>query len=188
MFLKSPSGLAAHGATISASHEGGLLVPEVELAAIIGRRCVVTGPEEALAVVAGYTIMNDLTDASHFRGDSIDLVMAKNFPGCAPLGPWMVTPDEIGDVQDLELACAVNGEPRQADSTASMIWRTAELIAYSSGAGLAPGDVVSTGSPAGVFKAGASVPALSQGDTVEARIAGIGCLTNVVGRAGGFID
>ncbi len=161
---------------------------EVELAVIIGAPAHDVDVSEALEFVAGYTICNDIgaRDIQRFEMEhQIGIVMAKNFPTFAPLGPWLVTSDEIPDPQILRIGLEVNGEPRQDANTADMIFSVAELIAYWSRLGLEPGDIITTGTPAGVALARSEpeVFYLKPGDTVRAFIEGIGALVNPVSRS-----
>ncbi len=158
---------------------------EIELAVVIGTPAFRVSERDALGCVAGYTICNDVGARAIQRFEmehQIGLVMAKNFPTFSPLGPWIVTADEIPDPQTLALRLEVNGETRQDATTADMIFSVAALVAYWSRIGLAPGDVISTGTPAGVAVARAD-PArfyLKPGDHVCAMIDRIGVLENPV--------
>lgn len=151
---------------------------EGELAVVIGKpgRHIPAG--RALEHVAAYTIFND-GSVRDFQKHSV--TAGKNFPSSGPLGPWLVTADEIADPQALTLTTRVNGEQRQRTSTADMILSVAELIAYvSSFTPLAPGDVIATGTPEGVAQARTPPPWLRPGDVVEVEITGIGILRNPV--------
>jgi 2-keto-4-pentenoate hydratase/2-oxohepta-3-ene-1,7-dioic acid hydratase in catechol pathway len=112
----------------------------------------------------------------------VGIVMAKNFPGFAPLGPVLVTADEIPDPQVLDLVLTVNDDVRQAANTRDMIFGVAELVAYFSRLRLEPGDLITTGTPAGVALARPEPERyyLQPGDTVAARIEHIGTLNNIV--------
>ena len=178
---------------------------ETELAVVIGREGRLIPAERALEHVYGYTIMNDVTARDRqvrMRPDgtcSYNLGPGKNFDTCAPMGPVLVTADEIGDPQSLALRTFVNGEVRQNNSTASMIWPVAELVQFfSTYLTLRPGFVISTGTPGGTAwgtdeELGARkttrddvVPApgyLSPGDEVRCEIGGIGSLRNRVRAA-----
>jgi 2-keto-4-pentenoate hydratase/2-oxohepta-3-ene-1,7-dioic acid hydratase in catechol pathway len=137
---------------------------------VIGQRCRDVAADRALSVVFGYTCANDVTarDIQHAEGLPS---YAKSFDTFCPLGPWIETALDPSDVQ---VTCSVNGEERQNASTSSMLWNVAALIAYVTEAmTLLPGDVLLTGTPAGV---GPILP----GDTVTVDIEGIGRLTNTV--------
>ena len=158
---------------------------EVELAIVIGRPAFNVTEDDALSFVAGYTICNDIGARELQRAEmesQIGITMSKNFPTFGPMGPWMVTADEIADVQALTLELRVNGERRQHASTADMIFSVRQIVAYWSRIGLHPGDVISTGTPSGVALAMPEPEKyyLKPGDVVEAEIEGIGRLVNRV--------
>jgi 2-keto-4-pentenoate hydratase/2-oxohepta-3-ene-1,7-dioic acid hydratase in catechol pathway len=161
---------------------------EIELAVVIGKPAFRVPIEQALDHVAGYTICNDLgaRKIQHAEMEhQIGIVLSKNFPTFAPLGPWLVTADEVGDPQSLDLRLTVNGETRQQASTSDMIFPVARLVSYWSQVGLAPGDIISTGTPAGVA-VGRPDPGpfyLRDGDVVAAEISRVGTLRNPVRRA-----
>jgi 5-carboxymethyl-2-hydroxymuconate isomerase len=145
---------------------------------------------KALLHVAGYTICNDLASRPIQFAEmqqQIGIVMGKNLPGFAPIGPWVLTCDEVPDPQQLPIGLKVNGELRQQASTKDMLFSVAELVAYWSRLGLETGDILLTGTPAGV--AVARPPAerarffLKHNDVVEAYIEGIGTLTNTISEA-----
>jgi len=149
---------------------------EVELAVIIGKRARhVSIDDDPLQYVAGYAISNDVSEREHQleRGGQWD--KGKNAESFNPLGPWIVTADEVADPQALTLASRVNGEIRQNSTTADMIFPVAELISYISRfMPLYPGDIVNTGTPQGVG-AGFDPPRfLRAGDHVELTIEGLG--------------
>jgi 2-keto-4-pentenoate hydratase/2-oxohepta-3-ene-1,7-dioic acid hydratase in catechol pathway len=158
---------------------------EVELAVVIGRPALRVPLERALDYVAGYTICNDVAARGIQRFEmehQIGITMAKNFPSFAPLGPWLVTADEIPDPQTLRVQLLVNGEARQDANTSDMIFPIAELVSYWSALGLEIGDMIITGTPAGVALARPNPEAfyLKPGDIVEAVIERIGTLRNPV--------
>ena len=157
---------------------------EVELAAVIGRAARDVPAEKALSYVAGYTIANDLSARDVMRRDKVepsspfrfDWVSQKCFDGACPLGPWIVPAAQIGDPQNLALKLWVNGELMQDSHTSKMIFTTAEQIAMlSSRVTLRPGDVVLTGTPAGVGMPRGRF--LKPGDTVKLWIEKIGELS-----------
>jgi 2,4-didehydro-3-deoxy-L-rhamnonate hydrolase len=151
---------------------------EAELAVVIGRPGRQLAPEDAMDVVGGYTCFNDVSerlgqfaDGQWFRSKSHDTF--------APLGPWIVTPDEIEDPHALSISCTVNDEVRQDSNTSQMIFSIPEIVSHCSAAfTLEPGDVIATGTPPGV--ALATGKWLSPGDEVTIAIEGIGSLTNPV--------
>ena len=151
---------------------------EGELAVVIGKPGRHIPTDRALAHVAAYTCFND-GSVRDFQKHSV--TAGKNFPHTGPLGPWLVTADEIPDPQALTLVTRVNGEQRQRTSTADMILGVAALIAYvSSFTPLEGGDVIATGTPDGVAQARTPPLWLRPGDVVEVEISGIGILRNPV--------
>ncbi|WP_347403588.1 fumarylacetoacetate hydrolase family protein [Solwaraspora sp. WMMD406] len=149
---------------------------EVELAVVIGRRAhYLASPADAGDVIAGYAVSNDLSEREFQRNDSGgQLVRGKSCESFNPLGPWLVTADEIDDPQRLALSSYVNDQPRQASTTQDMIFDVYHLVWYlSQYLVLEPGDVVNTGTPEGVAMSG-RFPYLSDGDVVRAGIEGLG--------------
>ncbi len=153
---------------------------EAELAVIIGKTGKNIREEDALDYVFGYTILNDVTardlqdrHRQFFKGKSID--------GYCPMGPWIVTADEIADPQNLAVACRVNGVTKQDDNTGNMIFSVRQIIAILSlGMTLEPGDIIATGTPGGVGHARKPPEYLKTGDVMETEIAGIGVIRNPV--------
>ncbi len=148
---------------------------EVELAVVIGRRTRYAEKEDALAHVAGYALHNDYSE----RQDQIERggqwSKGKSHDGYAPLGPILATPDEIGDTHALAMWLTVNGQSRQKSSTKEMIFDVAHLVSYLSRfMTLLPGDVISTGTPAGVGLGMNPPTFLKAGDVVELGIDGLG--------------
>ena len=188
-FAKFASAITAHGTPIVVPDDVLDVDYELELAFVIGRPAYRVPVEQALQYVAGYTICNDVGARQIQRKEmesQIGLTLSKNFPSFAPLGPWLVTADEIGDPQALAIALTVNGEERQHSTTADMIFPVAQIVSYYSQLGLAPGDMFTTGTPAGVAVAmpEPSRYYLKPGDVVRATIERIGTLENVVIREG----
>ncbi|NLU79210.1 fumarylacetoacetate hydrolase family protein [Micromonospora sp. HNM0581] len=149
---------------------------EVELAVIIGRRArYLASPAEADQVIAGYAVSNDLSERGFQMGDSGgQWAKGKSCEAFNPLGPWLVTADEIDDPQRLTLASFVNDEPRQASTTQDMVFDVRHLVWYlSQFLVLEPGDVVNTGTPEGVALSG-RFPYLGEGDVVRVSIEGLG--------------
>lgn len=142
---------------------------EVELAVVIGRELRGASAEQALAGVAGYAVADDLSDRSLQLDHGGTWTKGKSADTYCPLGPWLVTPDELGDPQAVSLTLDVNGERRQTGSTSEMVFAVGELLAYVSGImTLEPGDVVITGTPSGVALAAPEPrPYLRDGDVVE---------------------
>ena len=154
---------------------------EVELAIVIGTRASYVSEAEALAHVAGYCICNDVSEREFQQDRSGQWVKGKSAPTFGPLGPWLVTPDEIKDVQELGMWLDVNGERMQTGSTATMVFGVRTLVSYiSQFMILEPGDVITTGTPPGVG-AGKKPPRfLKAGDTVTLGIDGLGQQTQHV--------
>ena len=148
-FSKMPSCINDPYAPILMPPEGTDLDYEVELAIIVGKRCRRVRAEHAAGVVAGYTICNDVS-VRDWQKRSPTIMLGKSFDTHGPLGPWMVTPDEIGNPHDLRVTCTVNGEVRQSGNTSEMINDCWAQIAYlSTVCTLEPGDVIATGTPSG---------------------------------------
>lgn len=153
---------------------------EVELAVIIGRTARDVQPELALEFVAGYTVANDVSARDVQFGDG-QWVRGKSFDTFCPLGPWIVTPEEIPDPQSLRLSTRVNGEIRQDSTTAEMVFGVRELIAFCSRSfTLDPGDAILTGTPWGVGEFMQPPQSLHPADVVECEIERIGVLRNGV--------
>ena len=159
---------------------------EIELAVVIGGRAKCVSPQEARRHIFGYTIANDVSARSctfsqgrdkRPKDDFFDWLHGKWADGFCPLGPWIVTADEIGDPMKLELSLAVNGEVRQKSRTSAMIFDVFELVSFISHImTLVPGDVIATGTPSGVGLATGNY--LKGGDAICCRIEKIGELSN----------
>lgn len=182
-FLKLPGTVIGPEDDIPHPPEVKSLDYEVELAIIIGKPCIEVSEEEALDYVAGYSAFNDISARDIIRGENKTGIhlMGKSFPGFAPMGPYLVTPDEIPEPQNLKLKLSVNGETRQDSNLSYMIFKIRKMIAYWSQMGLNPGDVLTTGTPRGVA-AGRKPDQppwwLKPDDVVEAEIEKIGRLRN----------
>jgi 2-keto-4-pentenoate hydratase/2-oxohepta-3-ene-1,7-dioic acid hydratase in catechol pathway len=153
---------------------------EGELGVVIGRRARSVPAARWLDVVAGFTVIDDVS-VRDWQAHSPTFTMGKSFDTHCPSGPWIVTPDEVGDPLSLSLQTWVNGELRQRTSTADLIFTPAEMIEYLTTAfPLEPGDLLATGTPAGVA-AGMRTPRwLRPGDTVRIEISRVGTLENPV--------
>ena len=148
---------------------------EVELAIVIGRRARYVAAADALSYVAGYTLHNDYSERAFQLERGGQWVKGKSADTFAPLGPILCTPDELGDVQNLGLWLSVNGEIMQRGSTSDMIFGVRELVSYvSEFMTLLPGDVISTGTPAGVGMGRSPQRFLRAGDMCELGIEGLG--------------
>lgn len=158
---------------------------EAELAVVIGRTCRDVRPEDALDCVFGYTCADDVSARRWQKhGGGGQWIRGKSFDTFCPLGPVLVTADEIPDPQALDIGCRVNGRVMQAGSTADMIFPVRELIAFlSRDTTLLPGTVILTGTPAGVGFARNPPVFLADGDEVTVAIERIGELTNPVRNA-----
>lgn len=162
---------------------------EVELAVVIGRKGKYISKDEAMNYVAGYTISNDISFRDLQRSEGTppktnmfgyNWVKGKGLDNALPMGPWLVTADEMGNIYDKRIALSVNDSIRQEARIGDMIFRVDQLIEYlSDGITLGPGDVISTGTPMGVAQY-SGTPFLKDGDIVEAEIEGIGKLRNPV--------
>jgi 2-keto-4-pentenoate hydratase/2-oxohepta-3-ene-1,7-dioic acid hydratase in catechol pathway len=170
LFLKPNTAVVGPGDAIVLPAQSAEVHHEAELAVVIGRLCRDVPRERAAEVVLGYTCANDVTARDLQRSDG-QWARAKGFDTFCPLGPWIET--EL-DPADLEVTCEVDGEARQAGRTSAMVHDVADLVAYVSQAfTLLPGDVLLTGTPAGVGP-------LRDGEEVSVTIEGIGTLTNKV--------
>ncbi|MEZ0066005.1 2-keto-4-pentenoate hydratase/2-oxohepta-3-ene-1,7-dioic acid hydratase in catechol pathway [Streptacidiphilus sp. MAP12-20] len=158
---------------------------EIELAIVIGAEArYLASPADAAAVIAGYTITNDVSEREWQleRGGTWD--KGKSCETFNPMGPWLVTSDEVADPQTLGLRLRVNGELRQNGSTANMIFDVRHVVWYlSQFMVLHPGDVVNTGTPAGVAMGTPGQPWLRPGDVMELEIDGLGVQRQVLGKA-----
>jgi 2-keto-4-pentenoate hydratase/2-oxohepta-3-ene-1,7-dioic acid hydratase in catechol pathway len=170
VFLKPSTAVIGHGDAIQYPPQSSDVHHEAELAVVIGRLCREVPRERVPEVVLGYTAANDVT-ARDLQKTDVQWGRAKGFDTFCPLGPWLVTGL---DPDDLAVTCTVNSDLRQAGRTAQMIRDVADLVVHISAAmTLLPGDVILTGTPAGVGP-------LHPGDTVAVTIEGIGTLENRV--------
>jgi 2-keto-4-pentenoate hydratase/2-oxohepta-3-ene-1,7-dioic acid hydratase in catechol pathway len=182
-FNKFANALAAHGETVTIPPVTSKADYEVELAVVIGRRAATVPVESALDYVLGYATANDLS-ARDLQLRTSQWMLGKTLDGFLPIGPDLVTADEVPDPQALRLRTWLNGELRQDSSTSDMIFSVAELVSYCSRHfTLLPGDVMITGTPAGVI-AGMEEPVwLKGGDRVVVEVEGLGQLETTF-RAG----
>jgi 2-keto-4-pentenoate hydratase/2-oxohepta-3-ene-1,7-dioic acid hydratase in catechol pathway len=155
---------------------------EVELAVVIGREGKNIARGVALEHVFGYTVLNDIT-ARDIQYRHKQFFLGKSLDGACPMGPWIVTADEIHDPQNLDLRCWVNGVLKQEANTSEQLFSVAETISIlSQGHTLEPGDIIATGTPSGVGFARKPPEFLRPGDVVECEIEGIGWMRNVISR------
>lgn len=152
---------------------------EAELGVVIGRKARNVSEDEALDYVFGYTCLNDISARDMRHGGQWSF--SKGQDTYCPMGPWLVTADEIDDPHNLDIRLTVNGEEKQNSNTRYMIFKTNQLIAHlASGITLEPGDVIATGTPEGVGISYSPPQFLKDGDVVEMHLEGIGSLRNRV--------
>lgn len=176
VFLKAPSSVLGHGGIVQLPYTDRRFDQEGELAAIIGRTARFVPVADALDVVAGYTCCLDIT----MRGGE-DRSTRKSFDTFTPVGPFMVTSDEAGDVSALQLRTTVSGVLRQDADIADLIWDVPRLVSYASSVmTLYPGDIVTTGTPAGIGQ-------ITDGDEISVDIDRIGRLSVSVSNAGAIL-
>jgi len=148
---------------------------EVELGVVIGTKARSIAEADALSYVAGYTICNDVSERSLQVGGPGEWIKAKSYDSFGPLGPWLVTSDEIPDPQKLSLTLDLNGQRMQTGSTSTMIFTVAQLVSYiSKYMTLVPGDVITTGTPPGVGMARKPRVFLKPGDELKLTVSGLG--------------
>lgn len=153
---------------------------EVELALVIGRTCRDIPVEEAMSAVFGYTVLNDVT-ARDLQKRHHQWFKGKGLDTFCPVGPWIVTADAFGDPSGHRVTLRVNGQTRQDSSTSDLLFNVATIVSVlSQGLTLEPGDIVATGTPAGVALGMTPQGWLVDGDVVEAEVEGIGVLRNTV--------
>lgn len=170
IFIKPPTAVIGPGQAIPVPEGVGRVDYEAELGVVVGRRMHKASPYEAAANVLGFTCCNDVTARELQKRDG-QWARAKGFDGFCPVGPWIET--DV-DPSDLTLECFVNGELRQQASTSDMLFDPYELVSFVSNVmTLVPGDIVLTGTPAGIGP-------IQPGDSVEVRISGVGSLVNPV--------
>lgn len=189
-FNKQVGCVVGPGADVHMPKVSTFLDYEAELALVIGRRCRHVSAEDAPGVIAGYTCANDVS-VRDWQGKAQTMTIGKSFDTHGPLGPWLVTEDELGDPNDLAIRCFVNDEERQSARTSEMVFDCFQQVSHLSEAfTLEPGDVIATGTPAGVGLGRQPVRdnLLHVGDTVRVEIEGIGELVNtVVEEPDGFL-
>ena len=175
IFSKAPSSICGPDDDVIIPRGSKKLDWEVELAFVIGRRASYVGVADALSYVFGYLVCNDVSERYWQLENTGQWIKGKSAETFGPLGPWLVTPDEVGDVQNLEMTLDVNGERMQTGNTKTMIFPVAELISYLSGKMvLEPGDVVTTGTPPGVGSGRKPQVFLKAGDVMELSVEKLG--------------
>ena len=181
IFFKAPSALCGPNDDLILPRQSEKTDWEVELAVIIGKRAKYVPQEEALEYVAGYALHNDYSERAYQLERGGQWVKGKSFDRFAPLGPFLATPDEIGDPHQLDLWLKVNGETLQQSNTRDFIFNVPQVISYLSRfMTLVPGDVISTGTPAGVGLGLKPPRYLMPGDVVELGIEGLGTSRQLV--------
>ena len=186
LFARWADTLIAHKAPLIQPRISQMLDYEAEMLAVIGSHtgCNVKA-SDALKHVFGYSCMNE-GSVRDWQRHSSQVTAGKNFVGTGATGPWIVTADEIPDPQALDIALTVNGETMQTANTRDMIWSVAEMIEYiTNWMPLGPGDLIATGTPAGVGSMRKPPVFLQPGDTVSVTISDIGTLSNTVEREHG---
>jgi len=180
LFAKAPSALSGPTDPIILPRSCGQVDWEVELAVVIGREGKRIHPDHAWDYIAGYTVMNDVSGREAQFGDG-QWFRGKSFDTFAPLGPTLVTPDEIDDIRNLQLTALVDGQVMQSGNTGDLVFDIPHLLAYiSEDITLLPGDVISTGTPAGVGIFRNPPITLAAGNVVTCRIDILGALVNPV--------
>lgn len=180
MFNKQSTCVVGPDAPVHLPRASKVLDYEGELALVIGRRCRHVPKERAHEVIAGYTIVNDVS-VRDWQARVRTMTIGKSFDTHGPMGPWIVTADEIGDPHALRLQTRVNGDKRQDSNTKELIFDCFDLVEHLSTAfTLLPGDVIATGTPAGVGIAFKPPKLLVAGDVVRIEIEGIGALQNEI--------
>jgi 2-keto-4-pentenoate hydratase/2-oxohepta-3-ene-1,7-dioic acid hydratase in catechol pathway len=180
-FIQLPDTLVPHCATVACPEDVKEFDYEVEAAAVIGKKIERVSEKKALEAVFGYTVFNDLSAREWQRKEMQNqmILVGKNFPGFGPIGPWILTADEVPDPSVLVLDLKVNGEKRQHEVCSDMIFGFAQLVSFWSRVGLNRGDLIASGTPEGVAMHRKPDPFafyLKSGDVVHASVAQIGVL------------
>lgn len=185
LFLKAPSAIIGPGEDIVPPPFAEHVDHEVELAVVVGKRARRIKAAQAMSFVAGYTILNDVTDRKIQR-DDVQFTRGKGFDTFCPVGPAVVTKDSLPDPSNLSIRLWVDGELRQDGRTSDLVHSVGALIEFiTAGITLEPGDVIATGTPAGVGEWRKPPLFLADGQTVRCEIEGIGVLENRIRRNGG---
>jgi len=181
-FLEAPSCSVGSGATIEIPSITKQLDYEIEVAIVIGRTCKEVSVKSAMDYVAGLMIFNDVSarDIQAREHANNVILLGKSFDGSCPLGPWLVTMDELDDPNNLEMKLLLNDEVRQHSSTANTHYSIAELVSWWSHMTLEPGDVITTGSPPGVISGMKDPEWLKSGDVIKCQVESLGCLVTKI--------
>lgn len=178
LFAKFPAGLIGARDPLVLPSVSDRVDWEVELAVVVGRPIRRATPAEADAAIAGYTVLNDVS-MRDWQTQTTQWLPGKAFEGTTPVGPWLTTPDEVGNAADLEVRCEVDGVVMQRARTSDLLFGPAETLAYiSQFTTLRPGDLVATGTPAGVGNARDPKVFLQPGQVVRTAIEGLGECVN----------
>jgi 2-keto-4-pentenoate hydratase/2-oxohepta-3-ene-1,7-dioic acid hydratase in catechol pathway len=179
-FSKAVSAVNGPFAPIALPKASTMVDYEVELVAVIGRRCRHVTPDTAASVIFGYCVGNDVS-ARDWQLRTPQWVLGKSFDTHAPFGPWLTTADAVADPHRLDLTCRVNGEPRQSANTHDMVFDVfAQVAELSQVMTLEPGDIIYTGTPSGVGMAMSPPRYLAAGDRVTCEISGLGSIEGVM--------
>lgn len=181
-FLQAPSCIVASGEGIRIPRITKQLDYEIEVAIIIGKKAKCVSVEDALDHVAGLAVFNDVSarDIQSREHANKVILLGKSFDGSCPLGPYLVTTDEIGDVNDLKMTLRLNGEVRQQSSTAETHYNIQQLVSWWSEMTLLPGDIITIGSPPGVISGMENPEWMKPGDVMEATVDKLGTLVTPV--------
>lgn len=176
LFMKATSAIIGPNDTVSIPRGSQTSDWEVELGVVIGKPAKYVSKENALEYVAGYTIVNDVSERTFQKKISGQWTKGKSCDTFGPIGPWIATADEIKDPQKLDLSCDISGTRRQTGNTSQMIFSVADIISHLSGLfTLHPGDIIATGTPPGV---GAGIKPnpifLKPGDVMQLSVEGLG--------------
>ncbi|MFO1302151.1 MAG: fumarylacetoacetate hydrolase family protein [Burkholderiales bacterium] len=181
-FLQAPSSTVGTDAEVVIPRFTEQLDYELEIATIIGKTAKNVSKENALDYVAGFCVFNDISarDIQAREHANKVILLGKSFDTSCPLGPWLTTKDEIRDPENLKMQLRLNGELRQDANTSDMIYGIRELVSWWSQITLEPGDVITSGSPAGVIAGRKDAAWLQPGDRIEATIEGLGTLVSII--------
>ena len=175
LFNKAPNCIVGPADDVMLPRGSEKLDWEVEIAVVIGSRASYVTESDVMAHVAGFTICNDVSERAYQTERGGQWMKGKSAPTFGPLGPWLVTPDEVADVQSLDMWLDLNGRRAQTGNTATMIFTVVQLVSYISHfMALDPGDVITTGTPPGVGLGMKPPTFLKAGDTMTLGIQGLG--------------
>ena len=162
---------------------------EAELAVIIGRRALFIEPKDAMDYVVGYTVHNDISGSGMIKQDKGNFVRGKNMPASAPFGPFLVTADEVANPYAIRIKLDVDGRVLQDGTTGTMLFKIAELISFiSKQMPLEPGDIIATGTPAGLAMVHEPTAWLKPGQAVRVELEGLGMLNNPIKKGVPFLE